>query len=255
MVAREIRIDAWHTPKVGSTESEYEDAFAASDTNAATVRVAVADGATDATFSGLWASLLVSDFAAGNMTAETFTDRAQALAQEWARQVAAQPLPWHAAAKVERDGSSAAFVGVSATRETGEYLALSVGDCALFHLRPETENETGNADDYRMVTAFPLARSADFAGVPVLVGTQSHVPPAHVQTHTGTLEPSDILFLMSDALAAWFLREMEANRAPTRWLAPLGTKNADAAITETVRYLRETDRLKNDDVTVARIIF
>ena len=247
MVARRITVHAWHTPKAGNTEGEYEDAYAISDADAPLVRLAVADGATDATFAKAWADLLTADYVAGRIAAQTLSERTQALAQEWLRQVERQPLPWYAQAKIAQDGSFAALLGVSVTVETGDYSALAVGDCALLHTRAE-------GDSARIVAAFPLTRSADFGGAPVLIGTRP-VDAAPVGTHTGTLEPGDSLYLMSDALAAWFLREGEANRAPTRWFAPLGTPNGNDVLTAMVGELRETDRLKNDDVTVLRLCY
>ncbi len=215
-------------------------------TNAPVLHVAVADGATDATFAKVWANLLVTGYAAGRLTAQTLPEVTQELAREWARQVLQEPLPWHAQAKIAQHGSCAALLGVTLTEATGDYSALAVGDCALFHVRPEGECR-------RLIAAFPLTRSSDFSGTPVLIGTQNTVAPAHIQMHRGLLAPGDTLFLMSDALAAWFLRETENDRDPTRWLAPLGTPDGDAALTATVRELRDSDRLKNDDVTVIRM--
>ncbi|MBC8141289.1 MAG: protein phosphatase 2C domain-containing protein [Armatimonadetes bacterium] len=240
-------VHAWHTPKAGSTEGEYEDAFAASDLNTFPLRVAVADGATDATFARAWANLLTADYVAGLLTAPTLPERRRMLAKVWTRQVATETLPWHAQAKVAQYGSHAALIGVTVTVETGEYHALAVGDCALFHLRPEAES-------HRIVAAFPLTRSADFAGAPVLLGTKTPVTPAHIQTHRGTIASGDALYLMTDALAAWFLRETEESRDPARWFAPLGTPGETDVLTAMVRELRDTDRLKNDDVTVVRVV-
>ena len=48
-------------PRRGNKPDEYEDAFAVED---ASGRYALADGASEGCFTGLWARLLVADFAA-----------------------------------------------------------------------------------------------------------------------------------------------------------------------------------------------
>ena len=249
-------VATWHTPKAGYETDEYEDAFAVSEpTDTAPLRVAVTDGATGATFSALWATLLAQDYANGKLTPETLVSRAGRLSQEWNRQVQGNPLPWYAQAKITRDGSHAALCGVTITPGTGTYHALCVGDCAVFHLRPVPDSD----DDFALVRALPYARWDDFGSSPVLIGTSSakHVGlAAHIVTGAGVLEPGDVLYVMSDALAAWFLREWEKKRAPWKWLAPLDLPDGagDATLSATVRDLRDTKRLKDDDVTVVRVV-
>ncbi len=246
-------ITTWWSPKGGYDASEYEDAHSVGE-NAPGVplRVAVADGATGATFSGLWANLLATDYTSGRLTTETLPVRVAFLARDWEKRVQSQPLPWYAQAKVSNEGSHAALIGVTLLPDTGFYQVLAVGDCALFHLRPA---EPG-ADTFRVVRAFPFARWEDFSGTPTLIGTKPTTRAnisAHTVVQTGTVQAGDVLYLMSDALAAWFLRETEKGRSPWHWLAPLDLPDGDATLTAMARDLRDSKRLKNDDVTVIRI--
>ncbi|MBC7808439.1 MAG: protein phosphatase 2C domain-containing protein [Akkermansiaceae bacterium] len=246
-------VQAWWTPKAGYGVSEYEDAYSVAEMrDDAPLRVAVTDGATGATFSALWASLLAADYASGLLTAETLPTRVPFLARDWAERVQSNPLPWYAQAKVTGEGSHAALLGVTVSPTTGDYQALVIGDCALFHLRPAG----AGADAYRVLLSFPFTRWSDFSGTPVLIGTrpttQANIA-SHTVVRTGTVQAGDVLYLMSDALGAWFLRETAEGRSPWLWLAPLDLPNGDRTLTAMVRELRDNKRLKNDDVTVVRI--
>ena len=60
-----VHYAAYWLPKEGSREDEYEDAFApaqAADDAPSEFLCAVADGATETSFSGLWAQLLVEAY-------------------------------------------------------------------------------------------------------------------------------------------------------------------------------------------------
>ncbi len=246
-------VKAWWTPKSGYSPAEYEDCYAVGEAiDGAPFRIAIADGATGSTFSALWAQLLTADFASGRMTMETITARLAFLGRDWAKKAQSEPLPWYALEKVRRDGSHAALLGVRVSPESGSFHALAVGDCALFQLRPRP----ADAKNYALVAAFPYERSGDFGGAPILVPTQAakHVNlPRHVMTHEGVVTAGDVLYLMSDALAAWFLGEIEARRTPWRWFDPLDLPDGDRLLSATVRDLRDTKRLTDDDVTVARV--
>ena len=246
-------VKAWWTPKGGYTVAEYEDAYRISEpTDTEPLRVAVADGATGATFSALWAGLLSADCASGQLTPETLPQRVPVLAREWTARVQSEPLPWYAQAKVSSEGSHAALLGLSLSPETGDYKVFAVGDCALFHIRPTNVS----TNTYKLVSAFPYARWNDFSGTPVLIGTKSTTQAninSHLVVQQGTVKPGDALYAMSDALAAWFLRETEKERAPWSWFAPLDQPSGDATLSSMIRELRDSKRLKNDDVTVVRI--
>src|SRR5258707_2109902 len=88
----------WHArwvPKHGYSADEYEDAWAA---DPAVGRFAIADGASESPFAGLWARLLTEAFVAARRT----TDLAGFVAgprRRWASDVLGRELPWYAAMK------------------------------------------------------------------------------------------------------------------------------------------------------------
>ncbi len=70
----------------------------------------------------------------------------------------------------------------------------------------------------------------------------------------GKWRPGDRLFLMTDALAQWFLKRNLTEKKP--WLAlarQLAQPRAVAALTEYIEKLRDKDGLRNDDVTLLTI--
>src|SRR5947209_8212610 len=94
-------------PKHGNTNEEYEDAAAPlepQDTLVDDFRCSVADGATETSFSGLWAKLLVNGFIEG-------ADRTK-LKHLWADAVSTKTLAWYAEQKAE-SGAYAALVGLT----------------------------------------------------------------------------------------------------------------------------------------------
>ena len=208
------------------------------------VRAAVSDGAGDAYLSGPWARLLCEAYcqmtSPGNVLPSL--NEARSAWETLANQAAAHSiLPWFALEEQRARGAYAAFIGItlySKGEDSKEWEAVGVGDCCLFQVREET-----------LVTAFPLSRAGDFNSVPALLSTKINrtVP---VQTTQGEWQDGDNFFLMSDALAAWFLAETEQSRAPWRWLSGTGTvEEFRSRITK----LRESGRLRNDDVALVHL--
>jgi len=222
-----------HQPKHGHSADEYEDAFAA-DPQAS--RFAVADGASESSFAGLWARLLVEGFV------HPVPNWLEAARRNWAARVDGQALPWYAEAKRD-DGAFATLLGLVLTE--GHWHGLAVGDSCLFQVRQD-----------RLIEAFPLRRSADFGNRPRLIGSR---PPAGAgrEAHAegqGAWQSGDRLLLMTDALAHWFLRRHEAGDRPWQELAPFAAgPEANAAFAEWVEGRRRSDGLRNDDVTLALI--
>jgi hypothetical protein len=238
----------WRTfalPKRGHKADEYEDAYAAAP---AAGRFAVADGASESSFAGLWARLLVEGFTRRIKQAMDGTHWLECAQQHWADEVDGLELPWYAEEKREQ-GAFATFLGLSIKRGEkggGRWKALAIGDSCLFQVRKD-----------RLVAAFPLNRSADFGNQPALLGSRPGPGQARSNQQKiewGTWQPGDRLFLMTDALAQWFLRRHETNGQPWQLLARrLGDEKAHAALTAYVDELRDRDGLRNDDVTLLTI--
>jgi len=241
---RRFSVGAVFCGKAGNSPEEYEDAFSARGADPA-YRVAIADGATESSYSGFWARLLV----------ESYTRRKEGHGPEFLGQIEAarrllhrrakRPhLAWYAAEKA-RQGAFAAFLGLELYAGTKTWRALAVGDCCLFHLdRARTE--------MRLLTAFPLTRSLEFGSTPFLVGSNSAEPlEAHVRVAQGSLRAGDVLLLATDAVSAWFLWRQEQERPVWSQVASDIHDNSDfEKLVEEAR----GEGLRNDDMTLVRIV-
>jgi serine/threonine protein phosphatase PrpC len=221
-------------PKKGNSRKEYEDA---SRINCEPGRFAVADGVSESVFSGEWASLLCESFVAGRVAPANFEEWRSEQQQHWLALVKRGNLPWYLEEKL-REGAFATFLGLSFAAASAAlerpWHALAVGDSCLFHVRKGL-----------LKRAFPVNRAGDFGTRPRLIGSRqlTNAVPA---TIAGTLRQGDVLLLMTDALAEWFLREHEAGHAPWSELVCLRA-NDFALWVDALRLARE---LKNDDVTL-----
>jgi hypothetical protein len=309
---------AYWLPKKGHEEAEYEDAFAPDGAQLETdlFRCAIADGATEASFSKQWARTLVRAWENCSLTKEQFIADVGRLQENWRRgftEVRQRgKLAWYAEQKAEfgafaalvgfvlhhdRQAADAAEPGDSAAGDNAVqdasadpvdgaapaaseapadgaepadsaagdapadqakvpaeapppdlpwWEALAVGDCNLFQIRGGT-----------LLTAFPLTESRQFNGGPFLVptrGTAGSDLLRHTRVAHGDWQPNDTFYLMTDALAAWFLRCCEAGQQPWDALEQvLGTADPQESFAAFVRGLREEKLLHNDDVTLLTI--
>jgi hypothetical protein len=244
-----LRWHAFHTHKRGNAPDEYEDAFAG-DTAAA--RFAVADGASESSFTATWAKLLVDAFVAAKGRSWCDLGWLGPPRQHWAEDVDPRPLPWYAEEKREQ-GAFATLLGVvfrkvrhrASKRKDGAWRALSVGDSCLFRLRGG-----------KLVRSFPMANSADFGNQPELLGSRGRPSdtPQGIRPGRGKWRPGDRFLLMTDALAEWMLRRNEQEQRPAddldRLLAESSPQEAFAAWVEE---RRNGQGLRNDDVTLVVI--
>ena len=249
----QVFAQAFWVPKAGNSDTEYEDAFwpkelpRGQDT---CFRFAVADGATETSFSRTWAMQLVRSFCKGRLDAPLIGDGLRDLQQRWSTIVRRRPLPWYAEEKI-RLGAFASVLGVhlydDVHREDrhGEWHAMALGDSCLVQVRGE-----------EVLARFPLDNSASFTNRPHLLSSN----PAHnnrvldhLRTMEGTWDPGDAFYLMTDALACWFMREVEEGRMPWSVLRDLDTSGEIKPFREWVEDLRMDRGIRNDDVTLLRI--
>lgn len=234
--------------KAGHRPGEYEDAL---HINEATLdglplyRFAVADGATESMLSGPWASILALAFAEGIF--DTGMDNAclAPLRQQWIDQIPSGPKPWFIQEKLQ-EGSYAALAGLilfSSVENPTRGLARlrAVGDCCIFQLRT-----TG----YR---SFPLRHSSEFTARPMLLGTAPRaLPPGSERTVDWRWKLGDTFLLMSDALAAWYMHQLESN-GPHRDFFSYCQRHPDEGAEwfyDIIEQERASKSIKNDDVTL-----
>src|SRR5262249_23004136 len=126
-----------------------------------------------------------------------------ALQRRWAAQVGNAALPWFAEIKLQQ-GAFATFLGVAAYEL--RWQAVAVGDSCLFQTRGD-----------RLHHAFPLASSGESGTSRGLVGSRgcdAEAVEARPRRTEAEWQPGDRLWLMTDALAKWFLEEVEACARP-----------------------------------------
>jgi hypothetical protein len=241
-------LDAWHflLPKEGCSTSECEDAVAQ---NIKAQRFAIADGATEGFDSRAWARLLVRCWIkiySPALSAEDFQPLARDLGFRLHKRWKRKTLSWYAEEKA-RSGSFAAFLGVQFAIEQSQisWTAIALGDCCLVHQRGDTVR-----------VAFPISNSEDFGSHPVLLPSLASLQDkafADLKLLKGTAEVGDEFILLSDAIAAWFLRNTEdSQHERNEFLSLLSRRECDG-LEQLVRGSQRCGTMRNDDVVVMRI--
>jgi len=237
-------------PKAGNTAEEYEDACAplrSVDRELWTFRCAVADGATEASFSASWARLLVGAYCKRQWGGRRTFRSLGRLQKVWQQEVDALQLPWYAEEKL-RSGAFASLLGFTLVAPVEEYaggwMAEAVGDSCLFQVRSD-----------EVITAFPMSCAAAFNSRPHLIGStrssNEHLLEHQRQTRGGW-EPGDSFYLMTDALACWFLNGVEAGERPWGELA-IASVGGQSSFAAWIDHLREERAIRNDDVTLLQV--
>ena len=258
-----ITTQVFSLPKAGNTPEEYEDACWPNrplDLTAGAFRAAVADGATESSFAGLWAGMLVHSYCKGNLrvdSADSLQKTLKPLQTEWMKCINNRPYPWYVAEKL-RMGAFAALVGLTVRpygsgRSGGWWHAVASGDCCLFQIRRGHPIVSFPLDDSIHIDERPILISSNAANNEDLLG--------NTYREEGQWEPGDVFYLMSDALAFWFLRKIESgwcwpwhdlpgsgvfDRVNCESNDPTDSATFDRFISE----LRASGDLRNDDVTL-----
>lgn len=228
-------------PKQGNSDDEYEDAVFPEHhidhADLSEFKCAVADGATETSFAGLWARLLV----------EGYVDSLdlEKLRSEWTNSIKGKHLAWYAEEKVE-SGAFAALVGLT-LKDDQSWGAQAVGDSCVLHVR-----------DDAVLVSFPLINSEQFNSSPVLLSSCRSADPQTelLLTIDGTWQPGDSFYLMSDAIARWTLKREEEHSDSVKSLCGLTAKDRLQEFAQCERTKYDTEGrplLRNDDVTLLRV--
>ena len=177
----------------------------------------MSDGATETSFSGVWAKQIARAMFNGQFEGEQLQQTLAGLRERWHKIVSRKPMPWYAEEKV-RMGAYAALVGLvlndsSSRREDGKWTAIAIGDSCVFHIRGKQTRRL-----------FPMERSESFSNSPELLGSgnlSSATAEPGLLTLQGTWLKGDAFYLMTDAIACWFLKQVESGRTPSRELQDL----------------------------------
>lgn len=227
--------------KAGLDPSECEDAIGLRLDRG---RICVADGATEAFDSRTWSRLLTKHWvrSAGLLTADEMEPWWATLGRRLAGRWADRTLPWYAEEKAAA-GAFAAFVGIAFTEAPDGRLAwdaIALGDACLVHRRGAS-----------ILSSMPLSTPDEFGYHPLLipssVARQTGLA-ANVTCAYGFADPGDTLVLLTDAVAAWYLRQFK--EAPDRVSAFESAVVAgdEMNLREFITAERDAKRLRNDDV-------
>lgn len=249
-VGAQMRIDCrtFQVQKRGARMEECEDAYAVSHrdvgTHVTSFTCALADGASETSFSRLWAELLVRDFVRGQRRSVPGAEALRRLRVDWHERLATCPLPWYAEAKRDR-GAYATLLGLTLTEADEEgaarWKAAAVGDTCLFLVR---------RDD--VCARYPVTAAEELERRPMLLSTNEGDEITAV-TGDGRWRTDDAFFLMTDALAGWFLRSCDAGERPWRVLQDVGTPDGQE-FPGLIQGLRRQGLLRNDDVTLIHAV-
>jgi len=229
-------------PKIGHDIFECEDVIAL-DTQ--TRRFAVADGATEAFDARNWAERLAQHWVEreSTLTSEEFRKWVATEGRELHDSWKNLSLSWYSEEKA-RNGSFAAFVGMQLNLETDlpSWQAIALGDACLLHCRSGA-----------LLKSLPLSHSESFNTGPVLLASDLSLHESIMQavvTDAGVCENGDVLLLMSDAIAAWYLQRLEQNDLDPDEVV---RSKCDDELSQFFDAERLAGRIRNDDVAILRI--
>jgi len=231
-------------PKHGNTPAEYEDAFCPKNNNQTVdtlFRAAIADGATEASFSKQWANLLVQAYCRAKLNDDKkLIQHLPLLQKQWFAQITQKPLPWYAQEKLRR-GAFSTLLGF--TLHKNHYEAIAMGDSCLFHISGD-----------KLENCLPLESSKQFNNCPPLLSSSvaynESIAKHLICNKYNNWKSGDEFYLMTDALACWFLQAYEKKRKP--WVKMRCLRQSQ--FVKWIAELRNTKALHNDDVTLLRII-
>lgn len=238
-----FEVHTFLAPKEGHSQAECEDALA---WNTAKGRFSLADGATEAYNSRRWARFLVKHWTRSShliSTPEDFLKWIRTLSSRFSRQSQAQNLPWFAEEKAAL-GSYAAFLGlyICSCHETTSWKTIALGDTCLFLRRADGT-----------VNSLLLPSDESFTRRPVLVPSNTTALEAvasSIVCKTGSVQSGDVLLLMTDALAQWYLNTSRKKTESSQLLEfeRLISSGAGPELEKFLATHRRLENLRNDDV-------
>ena len=237
-----LAVHEFHRPKTGNSEGEYEDAFAWDESAGA---FAVADGATESSFSDLWAGALVSTFIENppdfsRNDRDVMRDILRQARDRWYRAIDWDSLPWFQKNKAYL-GSYSTLLGlqIGAEGNSRRFRCIVVGDSCMFKISGQK------------LESFPFADSQDMNNTPRLMwsglgtpsGLEKDVEIPGIEVKYGWLRKGDTVMLATDALSKWILQ----HKAEMPWETLLS--HADS-FDSFIGNLIAEGKIKNDDVTL-----
>jgi hypothetical protein len=223
------------------------------------ISVAVSDGASESMLARPWARLLVDSMVeavrknpdvlhSGDGFAQAIVDAVD----DWGfwlseyiadREAADRPIRWYEQPGLDR-GAYATLLAFQLT-ESGLWHAAALGDSCLFQVR-----------DSHLVHAFPVDTAIALGTSPALLNSRNRdevLISSKVGLAGGDYEEGDHFFLGTDALAHWFLTEVEQDGRPWEVLRDLSAAGSAEQFAKWVAEQRAGGRMRNDDVTLVHV--
>lgn len=258
-------VSTLHVHKDGGTPDEYEDAasvapdVAPDEAVGGAVSAAVADGASESMLARPWARLLVDSMVKAVhrrpgvlRTGTEFAHTVLGAVDGWDswltryvadREAADRPIRWYEQPGLDR-GAYATLLAFQLT-DFGLWYAAALGDSCLFQVR-----------DGALLQSFPVVTAAALGTSPALLNSRNRdrgLIAAKVELADGGYEEGDHFFLGTDALAHWFLTEVERNGRPWEDLWDLSASGNVEGFAVWVAEQRALGRMRNDDVTLVHV--
>ncbi|MFL6275478.1 MAG: protein phosphatase 2C domain-containing protein [Blastocatellia bacterium] len=220
----------WAIQKAGLQPEQNEDACVIRSLNqeadSPLCLIAVADGATEAVYSRLWARQLV-EAASPDWPALPDDDLSEQLKQVGKAFSPIEPgkeIPWFVRNKYLDQGSQATLLVATLAGAQGNdafhIRAVSVGDCCLLLFKASGE-----------VISFPMQHSDEFGVNPVLLGNRI-ARPARYDRWEAQVEPGDMILFGTDAMSKWALQCLESRQSGLLFeglLGLLGFNSSDSS--------------------------
>ncbi|SDS27883.1 Protein phosphatase 2C [Actinopolymorpha singaporensis] len=229
------------------------------------VIAAMCDGASESMLVEHWAGLLAETALQHASTAsffdaaESFSDFATDAIVKWRNWLAeylatrsqqGRPLKWYEEAKIPQGAFSTLLVmRVDPTSDdhAASWKAAALGDTCLFHVRDE-----------QVIESFPIQNINEFGNTPMLFGSLNRdvaLISERTQFRHGICEAGDELFIMTDALAAWFFscNDKARSEEALHQLRKYSLHENLEDFTQWISELRATGEIHNDDVSVIHV--
>jgi hypothetical protein len=203
---------------------------------------ALSDGASESYDSKSWARLLVEKFTEDSAFNNEWVVSVQ---KKYESNVDFQSLSWSKQLAFER-GSFATLLGLNHSENFVKI--FSIGDSLAVHIR----------NDFYL-DSYPFHDAEQFDSRPELLSTL-----AHLNTFTDDsqfineehsiqwqLEKGDLIYMLTDAVGQWFLREIESEKSSIKVLSEVTNEDDFLSLITTLRSER---RVKLDDSTMLRFI-
>ncbi|OYQ64548.1 hypothetical protein B9G53_11190 [Pseudanabaena sp. SR411] len=246
-------VSKFTAPKDGNSKTENEDSYTISPEPSRTDGAycyAVTDGATESSFAREWARELAIAYRKGKLCnkAAFITENLLKIQKNWQQEIDSKEssLPWYALEKAQ-SGAFSSLIGLKIYKQ-GTWEAIAVGDSCLFQIRRD-----------QLITKLPIEHSTEFNNRPFLISSLNS-KNSQLAQNTKFLENKwevgDSFYLMSDAIACWFLQQDELGKKPWERIGIAGEdrrqerKMKELFLQNIIDELRENKQIRNDDVTL-----